>query len=74
MLKASVADLGKDGRTDGHKLHRGATHTHKITLPDTVEDIAVWKDPDVKVGLQDCMKSTNLFVPEKKILSNSIIL
>ena len=35
--------------------------------PDTVEDVAIWKDPDVQVGQDDVVEVAVLFVLEEKV-------
>ena len=35
--------------------------------PDAVEDVAVWKDPDVEVGGEDVVELPDLLVPEEGV-------
>jgi hypothetical protein len=44
--------------------HSGTKNlTSVYTVPDAVENITVGKDSDVKVGGEDAVKGSNLFIP-----------
>ena len=36
-------------------------------LPDTVENISIREDPDIKVRSEDLMESSNLLIPEESV-------